>query len=164
MPLLRRPGRTSLSGLTKAEKGGNLIAMSAALLLDSPDLRSDMQVADDEESGESFLDPLCQFDFLWCCLSLASNEDASSSAAYYPSCAAYHEHRVTPALHMLENKPSVRAQIFGNISDQKIADSILEVIEMAKRQSWNYGGWWGGLSELDTSGWILKHATGVSGC
>ncbi|QSZ52761.1 ATP-binding protein [Paenarthrobacter sp. AT5] len=143
----------------ETDKGGNLIAMSAALLRHTPDLRPDMQLADDGESGEDFLDSLCQFDFLWCCLSLASNEDASSSAAYYPSCAAYHQYRITPALHLLENKPEVRAEVFGDIPDQKIADSILEVIEMAKGQSWNYGGWWGGRREMDPAGWTMKNAT-----
>lgn len=143
----------------ETEKGGNLIAMSAALLIHSPDLRPDVQVADDAEPGEAFLDSLCQFDFLWCCLSLASNEDASSSAAYFPSCAAYHQHRVTPALYLVENKPEVRAAIFGDISDRKIADSILEVIEMAKGQSWNYGGWWGGRREIDPAGWTMRNAT-----
>jgi hypothetical protein len=143
----------------ETDKGGNLIAMSAGLLRHTPDLRPDIQVADDGESGEVFLDSLCQFDFLWCCLSLASNEDASSSAAYYPSCAAYHQYRITPALHLVENKPEVRAEIFGDISNQKIADSILEVIEMAKGQSWNYGGWWGGRREIDPAGWTMRNAT-----
>lgn len=143
----------------ETEKGGNIIAMSAALLRHSPDLRPDMQIADDGESGEAFLDSLCQFDFLWCCLSLASKEDASSSAAYYPSCAAYHQYRITPALHLVENKPAVRAEIFGDVSNQKIADSILEVLEMAKGQSWNYGGWWGGRREIDPAGWTMKNAT-----
>lgn len=143
----------------ETEKGGNLIAMSATLLRHTPDLRPDMQVTDDGESGEVFLESLCQFDFLWCCLSLASNEDASSSAAYYPSCAAYHQYRITPALHLVENKPEVRAEIFGDISNQKIADSILEVINMAEGESWNYGGWWGGRRELDPAGWIMKNAT-----
>lgn len=152
-----RAGLLVRSGET--EKGGNLIAMSAELLRQSPDLRPDMQVADDGGSGEVFLDSLCQFDFLWCCLSLASNEDASSSAAYYPSCAAYHQHRITPALQTLETKPEIRTEIFGDISNQKIADSILEVIEMAKGQSWNYGGWWGGRREMDLVGWTMKNAT-----
>jgi hypothetical protein len=143
----------------EADKGENLIAMSAALLRHSPDLRPDMQIADDGESDEIFLDSLCQFDFLWCCLSLASNEDESSSAAYYPSCAAYHQHRIMPALQTIENKPEIRAEIFGDISNQRIADSILEVVDMAKGQSWNYGGWWGGRREMDPSGWTLKMAT-----
>lgn len=141
------------------EKGGNLIAMSAALLRHTPELRPDMQVSGDEDSGEIFLDSLCQFDFLWCCLSLASNEDASSSAAYYPSCAAYHQHRIMPALYAIENKPEVRAAIFGDLSNQKIADSILEVIDVAKGQSWNYGGWWGGRREIDPAGWTMKNGT-----
>lgn len=141
------------------EKGGNLIAMSAALLRHTPELRPDMQVSRAGESGEIFLDSLCQFDFLWCCLSLASNEDASSSASYYPSCAAYHQHRIMPAFYAIENKPEVRAAIFGNISNQKIADSILEVIDMAEGQSWNYGGWWGGRREIDPAGWSMKNAT-----
>jgi hypothetical protein len=128
----------------ETEKGGNLIALTAALLRHSPDLRPDMQVANGGESDEVFLDALCQFDFLWCCLALASAEDASSSAAYYPSCAAYHQHRIMPALQMIDNKPEIRAEIFGDVSNQRIADSILEVVEMAKGQSWNYGGWWGG--------------------
>jgi hypothetical protein len=143
----------------ETEKGGNLIAMSAALLRHSPDLRPDMLSDVDGESDDLILDSLCQFDFLWCCLSLATNEDASSSAAYYPSCAAYHQPRITPALHTLETKPEARKEIFGDISDQKIADSILEVIEMAKGQSWNYGGWWGGRREIDPAGWTMKNAT-----
>jgi hypothetical protein len=64
-----------------------------------------------------------------------------------------------PALHLVETKPEVRAEIFGGIPDQKIADSILKVIDMAKGQSWNYGGWWGGRRELDPAGWTMKNAT-----
>lgn len=140
----------------ETEKGGNLIAMSAALLRHSSDLRPDLHIADDGESNEVFLDSLCQFDFLWCCLSLAASEDTSSSAAYYPSCAAYHQTRITPALHLIENNAEIRAEIFRDISNQRIADSILEVIEMAKKQSWTYGGWWGGLREIDPAGWTMK--------
>lgn len=147
----------------EADKGGNLIALSAELLSHNLELRPDMQTADTLESNEVFLDSLCQFDFLWCCLSLASVEEASSSAAYYPSCAAYHQHRVMPAVQKLESKPEIRKEIFGDIPDKKIADAILEVLDMAKQQSWNYGGWWGGRREIDPSGWTMKNATIVDG-
>jgi hypothetical protein len=143
----------------EAAKGGNIIALAAELLRHSPELRPDMQNVASLDSDEVFLDSLCQFDFLWCCLSLASVEDASSSAAYYPSCAAYHQHRVMPAVQKLESKPEIRREIFGDIPDEKIADAILEVLDMAKQQSWNYGGWWGGRREMDPAGWTLKNAT-----
>lgn len=53
-------------------KGGNLIAYSSELLLEYPELRPDVQLAENSDFSEAFLDSLCQFDFLWCCLSLAS--------------------------------------------------------------------------------------------
>jgi len=143
----------------ESDKGGNLISLSTALLRRKSELRPDMQAAGDRDSEDIFLDSLCQFDFLWCCLSLAFNDDVSSSAAYYPSCAAYHQERIMPALQKLEGKPEIRTELFGDLPDQMIANSILEVVDTAKEQSWNYGGWWGGRREMDPSGWTLKNAS-----
>lgn len=138
-------------------KGGNLIAFSADLLLENSELRPDIQLGVTSDS-EAFIDSLCQFDFLWCCLSLASVGEGSTSAAFYPSCSAYHQHRVMPAIHRLE-EPEKRAAVFGNIPDDQIADAILGVIKLAHSQSWNYGGWWSGVDDLASAGWIRKNAS-----
>lgn len=147
--------RTDSSG-----KGGNLIAFAAELLLETPELRPDIPLPRRTDSAEIFLDSLCQFDFLWCCLSLATNE-GSHSSAFYPSCSAYHQHRVMPALSVLENDVVIRQAIFGNIPDPKIADSIVEVIDLAQGQSWQVGGWWTGPRELPPEGWTRKHASSL---
>ncbi|WP_309075478.1 ATP-binding protein [Paenarthrobacter sp.] len=140
-------------------KGGNLIAFSAELLLEHPELRPDIQLPDTADSVEEFLDSLCQFDFLWCCLSLAAVGDGSSSAAFYPSCAAYHQHRVEPVIQRFEGDQDVRAAVFGDLPNHQIADAVLRVIEMAENQSWNYGGFWRGGDNLHPYGWIKKNAS-----
>ena len=176
--VLRRIGDDTYSyrswirhGLTEASRGnlfvrsdesgtgGNLIAFSADLLLENPELRPDVPLEAISESVDAFLDSLCQFDFLWCSLSLAAVGDGSTSAAFYPSCAAYHQHRVMPAIHKIESDPETRGAVFADIADHQIANAILSVIEMASRQSWNYGGWWGGTDDLSPRGWIRQRAT-----
>ena len=140
-------------------KGGNLIAFSADLLLENPELRPDIQSDPSSDPVDAFVDSLCQFDFLWCCLSLASVGDGPASAAFYPSCSAYHQHRVMPIVHRLESEPRTRAEVFGNVPDHQIADAILGVINLAHSQSWNYGGWWSGVEDLPSNGWIRKNAS-----
>ncbi|MPY12240.1 helix-turn-helix domain-containing protein [Arthrobacter bussei] len=139
-------------------KGGNLIAFTAALLLETPELRPDIELPSGTDSPDVFLDSLCQFDFIWCCLSLAAN-DGSIGAAFYPSCAMYHQHRVIPALSKLEGEPETRQAVFGTIPDQEIADSIVTVIDSAEGQSWQSGGWWRGPRDLPLSGWTRKNAS-----
>ncbi|MCM0616554.1 ATP-binding protein [Paenarthrobacter sp. TYUT067] len=139
--------------------GGNLIAFSAELLLENPELRPDIPLDAISESSDAFVDSLCQFDFLWCCLSLAAVGDASASAAFYPSCAAYHQHRVMPVIQKLENDAEIRGAVFGGIKDHQIANAILGVMEMAHKQSWNYGGWWSRTEDLSPNGWIRQQAT-----
>ena len=140
-------------------KGGNLIAFSADLLLENPELRPDIQSGLASDPVDALVDSLCQFDFLWCCLSLASVGDGPASAAFYPSCSAYHQHRVMPTIHRIESEPKIRGAVFGNIPDHQIADAILVVIKLAHNQSWNYGGWWSGIEDLPLPGWIRKNAS-----
>ncbi len=142
----------------ESSKGGNLVAFCAELLLEHPELCPDIPVAG-SDSSEVFLDSLCRFDFLWCCLSVAAVGDGPASAAFYPSCSAYHQTRVMLALRKVESEPQVRAEIFGDIADRQIADAIITVIEMAHSQSWNYGGWWDSVRDLPPNGWTTKNAT-----
>lgn len=140
-------------------KGGNLIAFCAELLLETPELRPDIESGNSSDPLDAFIDSLCQFDFLWCCLSLAAVGDGPASAAFYPSCSAYHQHRVMPTIHRLEGDPKTREAVFGDIPDHQIADAILAVITLAHNQSWNYGGWWRGVEDLSPIGWIRKNAS-----
>lgn len=140
-------------------RGGGIIGKTAEIVNENPELRPDIPTpAIDAETIEGVLNSLCQFDFLWCCLSLAHNEGSNPGAAFYPSCSAYHQHRAMPALLLIENDPNMRKAVFGNIGDKEIADSIIDVLELARTQSWNFGGHWGGARELPAGGFTSKHA------
>ena len=155
---LTEASRAGLLRSDPSSKGGNLIGFSADLLLERPELRPDLNLPGNSDLSEPILNSLCQFDFLWCCLSLAS-ADSSASAAFYPSCSAYHQHRITPIIHQLENDAQIRQDVFGDMPEQIIADSIVAVAENAHSQSLNYGGWWDGARGLPRSGWISKNTS-----
>jgi hypothetical protein len=137
-------------------RGGGLIAMTSEIIAEHPELRPDM--THESDPGEECLDSLCQFDFLWCCLSLASDNNRRSES-FYPSCSAYHQRRVMPVVLRIDSDADTRRAVFGEITDDEAASSILTVIEHARRQSWNYGGFWGGARELPPTGFISTHAT-----
>lgn len=139
-------------------RGGGIIAMSSEIMLEYPELRADMVGMDENKLNEASLDSLCQFDFIWCCLSLAS-DDRQLSASFYPSCSAYHQHRVMPAAQRLENDEGARQAVFGDLPNKVIASSIYSVLEYARGQSWNYGGFWRGASDLAPGGFTMTQAS-----
>lgn len=139
--------------------GGGLIGMTVEVVMENPELRPDIpNQATESDAADQVLDSLCQFDLLWCFLSLASDQGRNPSAAAYPSCSAYNEHRASPALMLIDNDSDIRRAIFGDIKDGDIADSIVNVLEMARKQSWNFGGYWRGADELPLNGFTRKHA------
>lgn len=143
----------------ESSRGSNLLALSSGLMHEHPELRPDIPMRDDSEPSEELLDSLRQFDFMWCCASLAAVGDGPESAAFYPSCSAYHQHRVMPAILKLERDSQTRTAVFPDADDSTIADSIVQVVKQAETQSWNYGGWWGGSRELAQTEWIQQHTT-----
>ncbi|MEC5193097.1 MULTISPECIES: AlbA family DNA-binding domain-containing protein [unclassified Arthrobacter] len=145
----------------ESSKGGNLIALSSELMVENPTFWPDIQGFSASDPTAAFVDSLCQFDFLWCCLSVANVGEGPLSASFYPSCSAYHQSRILPLFRRLEAEPKIRNAVFGDIPEPQIANAIITVIEMAYRQSWDYGGWWDSPSDLPTNGWTKKTATPI---
>jgi len=140
-------------------RGGGIISLANEIMTNVPELRPDSTAVEDQEDTiELLLDSLCQFDLLWCCLSLASAAEDMSSEAYYPSCAAYMQNRSMPILALIDSDASARQKVFGEIDDEKIATSILRVLESAKNQSWELGSYWSGSRSLTPHGFIHSHA------
>jgi hypothetical protein len=153
---LTRASRENLFVDAEGSKlGGRLIAMTSEIIAEHPELRPDMT---QPGPGVDPLDSLCQFDFLWCCLSLASDSNRRLES-FYPSCSAYHQRRVMPAVLRVDSDADARRAVFGEIPDDEVASSILTVMKYARRQSWNHGEFWEGVSVLPATGFISTHAT-----
>lgn len=148
-------------------RGGQALSLARALVAGSPVLRPDyspdtqLPPADALEQDDWLLNSLCEFDLWWCILSLASQPGAREGAAYYPSCAAFHQRRSQPTLTHITTDPTVRRAAFSDTTDQVIADAILTVVTMAEDQSYQYGGWWDGLgNDPRVTRYVEAHAVG----
>jgi hypothetical protein len=94
----------------------------------------------------------------WVATSLAAVETEIASAAFYPSCSAYHQTRAMPVIEEIDDDADLRRAVFGNIDDRVIATSIVQVLEFARQQSWQYGGYWDGAGRLPDGGFIVSNA------
>lgn len=140
------------------ETHGGMIALSTEIMLQYPELRPDLVGMDEPALNEASLDSLCQFDFIWCSLSLAA-ADRHTSASFYPSCSAYRQRRVMPAVQRLDSDAETRLEVFGDRPDGEIASSIYAVLEAASQQSWQYGQFWDGTRALRPEGFTMSLAT-----
>ncbi|MGM7667037.1 hypothetical protein [Microbacterium sp. A93] len=147
-----------LNGDTNRARGGLTLAWARELIAHRPDLRPDILQAEVPvlEGNDPLLDSLCQWDFLWCCIALSGGK--GSSHEFYPSCAAFHGYRAEPIIDTLDSREDVRHELFDNADDETVASSIANVISMAERESWNYGGYWAGSSHLSPTGFIRTNA------
>lgn len=148
-------------------RGGQALSLARALAADSPALRPDFSAgttlpnAEELAHGDWLLNSLCEFDLWWCILALANRPDSRDGAAYYPSCAAFHQWRSQPTLTRIGTEPEVRQAAFGGTSDQVIADAMLAVVKMAVGESHQYGGWWDGFNyDPKVADFVNAHATG----
>jgi hypothetical protein len=148
--------------------GGQALSLARALAADSPALRPDFSTATNLPEAEELahddwlLNSLCEFDLWWCVLALANRPDSRDGAAYYPSCAAFHQWRSQPTLTHIATEPEVRKAAFGDTPDQVIADAMLAVVKMAVGQSHQYGGWWDGFADdPKVAAYVDAHATGT---
>lgn len=139
-------------------RGGGLIALSSEVMISYPELRPDVLAEGDADAvTETLLDSLCQFDLLWCCLSLATAERKSFNS-FYPSCCAYHQHRAMPVLDVIDGDAETRRAVFGDIDEKVVATSVVQVLESAREQSWSFGGFWAGSQDLSPTGFIRSMA------
>ena len=147
--------------------GGQVLSLARALVVDKPTLRPDYGAATELPAFEELshddwlLNSLCEFDLWWCIIAVANRDgDDRLSSAYYPSCAAFHQWRSHPTLKHIATEPAVRANVFGEASDEVIANAMVIVVKMAVGQSHQYGGWWEGFG-LDAAidKYVGTHAT-----
>jgi len=148
-------------------RGGQALSLARALVAESPALRPDygpdtiLPRADALAHDDWLLNSLCEFDLWWCILALASRPESREAAAYYPSCAAFHQWRSQPTLTYIATEPDVRRAAFGSTTDQVIADAMFAVVMTAVGQSHQYGGWWEGFAnDPQVAEYLKAHATG----
>lgn len=148
-------------------RGGQALSLARALVAGSPALRPDyhpgtsLPQADALAHDDWLLNSLCEFDLWWCILALASRPESRDGAAYYPSCAAFHQWRSQPTLTHIATEPDVRRAAFGGTTDHVVADAMLAVVRLAVGQSHQYGGWWDGLdNDPQVAKYVTSHATG----
>lgn len=146
----------SRAGLLQGDQGqysgGAVISMARALVADRPAVRPDygrgtqLPQVEDLSRDDWLLNSLCEFDLWWCILAVAGRGDGvREQAAFYPSCAAFHQWRSQATLTRIANDPAVRERAFGTTPTGVIADALLTVVNQAVSESHQYGGWWDGL-------------------
>lgn len=146
--------------------GGQLLSQALQLLIAVAELRPDVTVPDtgDERQRAArnlLLDSLCAFDLWWCVGASIRNADSPRSA-YYPSFAAFHQHRVNRALRVIGSDEQARRKAFPGAKDPVIATHLRKVVELAVRESWNYGGFWSGLAAApQAEQFVSKHAPSI---
>ena len=147
-------------------RGGQALSLARALAAESPTLRPDFGAGttlpkpEELAHNDWLLNSLCEFDLWWCILALANRPDSRDGAAYYPSCAAFHQRRSQPTLTRIATEPEVRKAAFGDTANQVIADSMLAVVKVAVSQSHQYGGWWDGFADdPKVADYVNAHAT-----
>ena len=69
------------------------------------------------------LNSICQFDFLWCLVSVLAH-DATQGTAYYPSFAALYMHRTLPIIERVHQDPAMRTEVVGDATDDEVAAAI----------------------------------------
>ncbi|MDQ6933897.1 MAG: ATP-binding protein [Actinomycetota bacterium] len=131
--------------------GGALLSWTRQAIAERPQLRPDVSTPSpfahgDIQPDDQLLDALAQFD-LWWCVMAQTRASGRPGRAFYPSCAALHQHRCQPAIDTIATDNAARDAAFLEVPLETVARSLATVVATAERESWNYGGWWGGLAE-----------------
>src|SRR5690625_90795 len=132
------------------------------LMSENADLRRDVpesgvRRSEDRTDDDILLNSLCQFDILYCSIVETQGEHRAGA---YPAAPALHQYRSDPAFELVATDMKARADMFPDISEKQIAESISLVFEGAKRESFNFGGYWSSLpiaAEQFTSEHIDNH-------
>lgn len=151
----------SRKGLFPKGKGGMLISQARDLAATHPSLRPDVPdeivvPAENLDHDDVLLNSLCQFDLAYCVIARAEGD---GQAKGYPTCAAFHELRSAPLMEIIASDDSVRADLFPESSDEAVAQALLDVVSMAEKESWGYGGHWDGLTPA-AQRFVTEHRAG----
>lgn len=136
----------SRAELFPKDRGGMMISAARALAAEHGSMRPDIpddavSIGNELSHNDILLNSLCQFDFLYVAVVAAEGKHHSKG---YPACSAFHQHRVDPALNLVATDPAVRSALFPDSNDTAIATAMAQTFLLASRQSFNYGGYWGG--------------------
>lgn len=140
-----REGQVDASNaqLFPKDKGGLMISTARLLIAQHPGMRPDLlDVAppDTLNQDDALLNSLCRFDVLYCVIVDLHREQ--SQATGYPACSAFNQSRINPTLSQLVASEDVRRQLAPDTDDSKWAAAIRHVVDLARRESFAYGGDW----------------------
>lgn len=119
-------------------------ALAVANPMLAPGLEGAGEVSNDEElpRDEALLNALCQFDFLWCTVAVATHIDKNDGPLFYPSCAALLQDRTNPVIDLVAKSEPVRRAVLPDADDETWKEALKRVFEVAQAQSRQYGAWW----------------------
>jgi hypothetical protein len=135
----------------KPAGGGQFLSLARQIIGERAWLRPDVAIVADFapgaplETNDDVLNKLAEFD-LWWCVMAAANATGRPGRAFYPSCAALHQYRSQPAMDQIATSAQARAEAFPGHADREVAQALGDVLAAAERESYNYGGFWGGMS------------------
>lgn len=113
----------------------------------APGLEGAEEVPEDQElpQNDALLNALCQFDYLWCTVAVASHPDKDDPQLFYPSCSALFQERTNPIITLLAMSDGARQNILPTVPSKGWAEAMNRVMEVAVHQSHQYRAWWGGF-------------------
>lgn len=130
--------------------GGALLSSVRLLLDERPWLRPDVPtpsaftVGDQLDPDDRLLNQLAEFDLWWCVIAV-TRSTGRPGRAFYPSCAALHQHRCQSAIDTIATKQAAREEAFPDTTEGDVARALAVVVGAAARESVNYGGFWHGI-------------------
>ena len=86
----------------------------------APGFENAHEVLDEGEvpQDDLLLNALCQFDFLWCTVAVATHTESGDGPLFYPSCAALSQERTTPVIDLIARSKPVRGAVLPYEDDK----------------------------------------------
>lgn len=128
-----------------------VLVRARALVIENPSLAPGLEgataVGEDQElpKSDALLNALCQFDYLWCTVAVATHPNNGDPQLFYPSCAALFQDRTNPLITLLAMSEGVRQGVLPDTPSRQWAEAMDRVMEVAVKQSHQYRAWWSGF-------------------
>lgn len=91
---------------------------------------------------DALLNALCQFDFLWCTVAVATHTESGDGPLFYPSGAGLSQERTSPVIDLIAKSEPVRRAVLPHVDDETWKAALKRVFTVAVAQSHQYGSWW----------------------
>lgn len=138
----------SRAGLFAEPQGGLMISAARDLFSELPEVRPDQPHLSEQESNnlpddDLLFNSLCQFDILYCLVVTAESQEEGGA---YPAASAMNQRRADPAFELVAVDEAARKTLFPTSDERKVAEAMIEVFDLARRESFKSGGsWWSSL-------------------